>query len=113
MVQLCTWVVLHAVFLFWGIKYPFSYRQLKILKRVRYAHVISIILAVVIPLPAGLIHLKDGYIASSNPSFACTGRNLDFTYYTFVLPISIVVGTTSCLLVLILWSIFKVCSLAT
>ncbi len=102
------WAVLHAVFLFWGVKFPFSYRQLRVQKRIRYAHIISVILAVVVPLPGALIHLKDGYVSPNPPANACAGRNLDFTYYTFVLPISVMIGTTSCLLVLILWTIFKV-----
>ena len=108
-VQGCTWAMLHAIFLFWGVVFPFSYRQLRISGRIRHAHIISIILAVVIPLPAGLIHLVDGYIFTANPAFACAGRNLDITFYTFILPISVIICITACLLVLILWTIFKVC----
>ncbi len=31
--------------------------------RIRYAHIISVVLAVVLPLPGPLIQLKDGYIS--------------------------------------------------
>ena len=107
--QVCAWAVLHSFFLFWGVAFPFSYRQLRIQKKIRYAHIISVILALIIPLPSALIPLKDGYTFARAPVFACVGRNLDITYYTFLIPISILIGMTSCLMVLILWKIFKVC----
>lgn len=106
--QVSIWAVLHATFLFWGVRFPFSYRQLKVRNKVRSAHIISVLLAVVVPLPAGLIHLRDGFVFTSNPSNGCTGRNLDLTFYTTVIPVSIIVGITACLLVVVLWILFKV-----
>ena len=106
--QICMWGFLHAIFLFWAVVFPFKYRQLKISGRMRYAHIISVVLAVVIPIPAALVHLKDGHSARFTPTFLCPGRNLDYTYYTLILPASIVVCVTSCILVVILWIIFKV-----
>lgn len=106
--NLCFWGFLHTVFMFWGVVYPFSYRQLKISGRIRYAHIISIILASVYPLPAALIHLQDGYIVTRSPAYACLGRNTDHTFYTFVLPVSIILAAIVCLLVLVFWTILKV-----
>ena len=103
------WGVLHSVFLFWAVVFPFSYRQLRISGRIRYAHIISVVLAVVIPFPFPLIHLIDGYLLTFTfPVLLCVCRNPDHTYYTITLPISILLCITSCLLVLILWAIFKV-----
>lgn len=106
--QICIWGALHAAFIYWGMRYPFSYRMFKISGRIRYVHVISVILAVVAPLPGALIHLKDGYIITANPSVICAGRNTDYTYYTFILPLSVVLAITMCLLVLIFWTVLKV-----
>ena len=106
--QVCVWGVLHAIFLFWAVVFPFNYRQLKLSGRMRYAHIICIVLAVVIPLPAGLVHLKDGYVAAFTPTIICTGRNTDYTYYTIVIPLSIIMCILSCLLLVIVWTIFKV-----
>ena len=102
------WGGLHAGFLFWSIKYPFNYRMFKLAGRTRYAHIISVVLAVVVPLPLALAHLKSGFIITANPSLVCVGRNRDYTYYTFILPISIIVAITSNLLVLIFWTVLKV-----
>ena len=106
--QISVWGFLHTVFLFWAVVFPFNYRQLRISGRMRYAHIISVVLAVVIPLPAALVHLKDGHIARYTPTLLCPGRNEDYTYYTLILPVSIVVCIASCLLVVITWTIFKV-----
>lgn len=108
LVQISIWAALHATFLLWAVKYPYSYRQLRVSGRIRYAHVISVILAVVFPLLGPCILLRDGYSSIASPPLACTGRNLDVTYYTIILPVSFLVGMTSCLLVLLLWALFKV-----
>ena len=102
------WIFLHGIFLFWAVVFPFNYRHLRISGRIRYAHIISVVLAVVVPLPAALVHLKDGHIAFISPTLLCRGRNEDYAYYTFVLPVSIIMCITSCLLVVIIWTIFKV-----
>ena len=109
LLQISVWGCLHAVFLFWAVVFPFSYRRFKISGRMPYAHVVCVVLAVVIPLPT-MIHLKhnEGYTASFSPTLVCAGRNRMFTYYTFVLPSSITMCITSCLLLVIAWTIFKV-----
>ena len=108
-VMQCTvWSAIHFIFMFWSIEFPFSYRQLKISGRIRYAHVGSVVLAILIPLPAGLIHLKDGYIDSLIPAIGCVGFRFDFNYYIMILPLSVLVAITTCLLVLIIWTLFKV-----
>ncbi len=98
----------HAIFLFWAVKFPFSYRQLRISGRIRYAHVISVLLALIIPLPGALFYLKSGFLSPRNPPLICFGAGTDHGYYTFTLPISISLGSTSCLLMLTFWKIFKV-----
>lgn len=108
LVQVCLWIVMHTIFLFWAVVFPFSYRQFRASGRGRYAHVICVILAVFMPLIGPCIQLKDGYRNTSSPAYACAARDLDVTYYTTVLPVSFAVGITSSLLVVLLWIIFKV-----
>ena len=88
--------------------YPLSYSRLKDSGRIRYGHLASVVLALTFPLVGALVHLKDGYFAARNPTIICTGRNTDYTYYTFVLPICIVLGITSYELILTGWKILKV-----
>ncbi len=106
--QICVWLVNHAIFLFWAVNFPFRYRSFRISGKIRYAHVISVLLALTLPLPGALVHLKDGYFAARNPTIICTGRNTDYTYYVFVLPVSVILGITSYLLIVSGWKIVKV-----
>ena len=107
--QIPLWGTIHAIFLLWAVMDPLGFRQFKKLGKLRYAHIISVILAVVVPLIGPCVLLRDGYVVTSFPSLACVGRNLDVTYYTIILPASLIVATTSCLLLLFFWTIFKVC----
>ena len=106
--QVYVWAVLHGTLLMWAVRFPISYRLLKDSGRIQYAHIISVILAVLVPLVPPCISLRDGYLGIASPSLFCGGRNLDTTYYAAILPISFLVGTASCLLVFIFWTIFKV-----
>ena len=108
--QFCVWSMFHAAFLFWSVNFPFSYRQLRISGRIHYAHIISVLLALTLPLPGALVHLKDGYLIAFNfnPTIFCAGRNADYNYHTFYLPLSVFLCVTSCLLVLTCWTLFKV-----
>ena len=106
--QVCVWAFLHGIFLITAVLFPFNYRELRISGRIHYAHIISVVLDVIIPLPAALVHLEDGHIAFISPALLCRGRNGDYTYYTFILPVSIIMCITSYLLVVIIWTIFKV-----
>ena len=100
--------LLHAFFLNWAVRFPLSYRQLRMSVRIRYAHVISVVLAVVLPLIGPSILLSEGFITAASPTLACVGRDLDTNYYAIILPVSILVGMTSYLLVFLFWTIFKV-----
>lgn len=104
--QVTIWVLLFAVILFWGVRFPFSYRKVKTTGNIRYVHIASIVLAVFFPLVAVLVNLRDGYTISVDSPHICIGRDLNYSYYTFLLPLTIALGATSFLLVLIFWTIF-------
>ena len=105
--QISILLLLHALFLYWGVAFPFHYRQLKVNKRLKYAHIITVVLALVVPLSAALVPLKEGFIITSQPTLVCGGRSTDIIFYTFILPASIFLAATSMLLVLMFWAIFK------
>ena len=88
--------------------FPLSFRQLKSSGRIHYAHIISVVLAMVIPLPFSLIHLEGGLIILRSPPIVCFGRDSDYSIYLFVLPLCVAMTIMSCLLVLTFWTILKV-----
>ena len=108
LVHLSVWAVLQAVFMFWSVAYPFSFRQLKITGKIRYAHIISILLALLIPLPSAFTQLAGGSVFTTNLVVPCLGRNRNYIYYTFILPISLLLGGGLVLLMLVIWILFKV-----
>ena len=112
LMQFSLWAAIQALFTFWSVVYPFGFRQLKLSGRIRYAHIISIVLAVVIPLPAAVIHLGgDGVMNITSSVIPCLGNNTDYTFYSFILPVSIIMIFTMCSLLFIIWTLFKVCYL--
>ena len=108
LVQVCVWAILDNIFMFWALKFPFSYRQLLLSGRIHLAHIISATLGLFIPMPAALVQLVDGYTIIFAPPLTCNGRNIDHIYYTLILPISVVIGITTLMQMIIVWTIFKV-----
>ena len=108
LVQTVVWAVLDAVFFFWAIVAPFSYRQFKLSGKIRIAHIISVLLGLLVPLPSGLLPLVDGHTQFFSIVYYCTATNENYIYYTLTLPISIFAGISTFIQIYITWTIFKV-----
>ena len=66
-------------------------------------------LSPVLPAIPALLPLIDGYVAIfPDPLIFCLGRNSAITYFTMILPVSILVAISTTMLVTILWKIFKI-----
>ena len=100
-------MLLFAAILVWGVRHPFSYRNLKVTGRIRYAHIICVTLAVLIPLLASLVTLTEGYRINDDNPYVCSVGSLEFAYYSLIFPISILQAVTTFMLVVIFWTIFK------
>jgi hypothetical protein len=96
------------VFLFWSLVHTSSYKKLQSTRWVHLAHIISVVVALVIPLPAALIHFDEGHVSVMTPTYTCIGRDTAFTYYTYVLPFSILLAITACLLAFMIWTVVQV-----
>ena len=103
--QTTVWTVLDVMFFLWAIVSPFSYQRFKLSGRIRIAHIISVLLGLLVPLPTPLMQLVHGYIQYF--SF-CIGNKRDYVYYTWLLPITISIGITTFMQIYIIWTIFKV-----
>ena len=101
---------MQAVFLIWGVKFPFNYKAMKGSGKLRYAHIIGVIVVVLGPLPGTLCLLIDGLTTAltDNPSLAAFGRNRKHFFFIFSLPATILLATTAILLEFIFWTIFQV-----
>ena len=108
-IQTGVWAVLDAVFFFWAIVVPFSYRQFKEFSgKVRIAHIISVLLGLFVPLPSALLPLVDGHSNDFSIVLYCTPTSENYIYYTLTFPLSIFAGISTFLQIYTTWTLFKV-----
>ena len=108
LLQSTFWIVFHVAALFWGIQFPFHYRQFKENGYIKYIHIATVATAVLVPLVSGLAPLKDGYVPARFPPVVCIARNTGYTFYGIELPVSILLAITTSLLIVTFWIILKV-----
>ena len=106
--QLNIWAMFHALGLCWGLVFPFHYRTFKAEGKIKYVHIATVIVALLVPTLPALLYLKSGYAALFTPTRVCTGRSLTVTYFAFLLPSSIILATTTFALGVVFWTILKV-----
>jgi hypothetical protein len=102
------WGTFHALGLCWGIAFPFHYRRFKTEGRVKYVHIITVVLGVALPTIPALVPLVDGYTITLSGFDVCGGRNVAITFFTTILPISVLMAASSTVLIILFWIIFKV-----
>ena len=66
------------------------------------------VFALVFPAILALLNLIDGYSIAPGPIDACTGGNVTITYFTTILPVSVLLAMATSVLVILFWKIFKV-----
>ena len=106
--QISLLVAFHALGLCWGIVFPFHYKRVKAEGRIKYIHVTTVVLTLVLPAIPALLHLIDGYSISLGPQAVCTGQNIAITYFITILPMSILMAMATSVLVILFWRILKV-----
>ena len=94
----------------WSVPFPLHLRKFRAEKKLKYVHVTTVLVALFLPLVPALLHLIRGYSLGNTPTVVCLGRSIAVTFYSFVLPLSIVsaIVTVTSLLVILFWIIFKV-----
>ena len=95
-VQISLWILFHAL----GI--------LKAQGKLKYAHISSVVIAIILPLVPALLPLIDGYSIVLSSFDVCFGRNVALTYFTLVLPFSILIAFATTILIAMFWKIVKV-----
>ena len=108
LLQNSMWLTFHAVTLCWGIVLPFHYRRFKCEGKLKYVYIVTVTLAVILPLVPVLVLLKDGYTIVYSRPILCNGRNRQHTFFTIILPICLLLATCSSALIVLFWVILKV-----
>ena len=108
LIQGSLFVTFHTLGLCWGIVFPFHYRRFKAEGRIKYIHITSVILALVLPAISALLHLVNGYSIGPGQIGVCMGRSIAITYFATLLPLSVILPMNTSALVIIFWKILKV-----
>ena len=109
--QVTLLVVFHALGLGWSILFPFHYRRFKATTKIKFIHVATIVLGLVVPTIPALLPLIHGYTITSGPFGFCVARDIVTTYFTLALPKSILMAITTSVFVILFWRLLKVIKL--
>ena len=108
MSQLGIFILFHAVGLCWGVVFPFHFWKFKAEGKLKYVHIATLLIALLLPLVPALLQLKDGYVVANSPTVICYGRSIDITFFSFILPMSTILAVATSILTIMFWIIFKV-----
>ena len=109
LLQAFLWWIFHVLAIFWKVHFPMHSRYYDKMHRTRYIHVTCVIVALTLPMvPLIPTSINGGFIMPRFPPVLCVGRDADSSFYSFVIPIVLLIGAGTNLLVLIFWRIRRV-----
>lgn len=123
LLQLAIFWLSHVSAMFWGLVFPFNWRLFKVTHKLKYIHLICVVIGVLVPFVPVVATMSQfaqdkssaeaakgglGFGITRFPSLLCNGRDKDTTFYSLVLPIIIIIMIGMTLLVFVFWIIHKV-----
>ena len=132
--QLALWWLFHTVSLFWKVIFPFHARSFDVSGKVKYIHIICVIVGILLPLLPIITSMAKfamdirkqnenstsqikndlflsgglGFRSSRFPAILCSGRDADVIFYSVVLPIDIILASGCTMLISLLLSVHRV-----
>ena len=88
--------------------FHFTFGVMKTGKTLKYYHITTVLLALILPTLPALIHLYDGYTIGNSPTTVCLGRNVAVTFFALILPLSGLIAVASSALIILFGKILKV-----
>ena len=110
LLQLALWWFFHVLTLFWKIKFPLHAKAVESAHQMRYVHLTMVILGLTLPLVPVIASLATtGFGLNRFPAILCGGTNANITFYALLLPVILLLQVGITLLVVLFWTIHKVC----
>ena len=82
-----------CIVMFWGIQFPFSSRRFKMKGYAKYLHLSLVLLSFVLPVVPLVVGFETGgYSMPRFPPTTCLADNKDATFYSFILPITVIMA---------------------
>lgn len=119
LIQMTLWWLFHIVALFWAFRFPLHFRAFQKSKRIRYIHFACVVLGLVLPVIPVVVTIGDhatdetvskglGFGITNFPPILCAGIDADASFYSLILPITIMTEVGMTLLVFTFWDVRKV-----
>ena len=95
--------------LFWKIHFPFHARYYEERNKIRYIHIVCVVVALILPATAPVtLAVKGGFTLASFPPVICVGRDFGAIYYSSSFPTTLSWALCTTLLLFIFWRIRRV-----
>ncbi len=116
-IQLVFWWLSHVVSIMLIVFHPFKARSFLNTRKMKYIHaaitVVGLILPAMSPLiavssGANAVERKFGYGVVTYPPYICSNHNREVEFYTYILPLNLMVSSGLTCLVLLFWQLYKV-----
>lgn len=102
----------HVFTLFWTIRFPLHFTAFRKTTRFKYLHISMLCAALFVPaIPIVVMLNTRGFVNSRFPPLFCLARNDDATFYTFILPATIILALGISLLMWTYWILYMVSTL--
>ena len=100
---------LHVVTMFIKLKWPLMSRRVALAGYYKYLHVLCFLISSIMPiLPIVVVLETSGFATFTFPPLFCTPTNREVTFYSIILPVSVLLATGSSLLIIVLWIVWQV-----
>ena len=108
--QLIIWWFSHIAAMFWGLRFPFHAHKFEVTGRTKYIHITVIVLGLFVPIgPVVAAVGTGGFVLTRFPAISCDAQSLESSFYAVTLPIGFMAVMGLTLLILLFWTIYKVC----
>ena len=108
-IQLLFWWLWHAIAVFWAVKWPFRAKKFNTSRKLKYLHISIILAGLLVPMiPVLSVGLKGGFTITTSPPILCTGVDVHSNFWAVILPISIILGIGTTVLICTLRIVIKV-----
>ena len=110
LMQIAVIWICHVLIIFSTVICPFHYMMFSSKNRMRYIHIVIVIMAIAIPATSVAVMFgTGGFINARFPPLLCLPRNADAGFYAVVLPISLITPIGVSLLLAVFYTTHKVC----
>ena len=107
----CYWWLFLAINIFWNVWFPVNAKSIKTQGYIKFFLISIVVFSLTVSIiPIGAVLGTGGFIISSFPSFLsyCFPRNPDTLFYSFILPLCIILPTGSTFNLLTFWKVLRV-----